>query len=60
MAAARQFLRTFDYASIDALSPMAAYQELNSRLAHALARQGLPTEVVGVAQATDCETGTGQ
>ena len=32
-------------------------EELNARLEQALSRQGLSTYAVGVALATDCETG---
>lgn len=59
-AAATEFLRRFDYAVLDGLPANAAFVELNARLTQALSRQGLSTFAVGVALATDCETGTEQ
>lgn len=60
MAAAADFLRTFDYRALDGLSPAAAFDELDARLGQSLSRQGLSTHAVSVALATDCETRTKQ
>jgi hypothetical protein len=54
MSAAAEFLRSFDYTTVETQSPHAIFQVLNVRLEQALRRQGLSTNAVSVALASDC------
>lgn len=56
-AAATEFLREFDYSTVEGMTADAAFEELGTRLSRTLARQGLTGYAVSVALATDCESG---
>lgn len=55
--AATRFLRRFDHTTLEGLGPDQAFEEINFRLTRALAHEGLSTYAVGVALATDCDSG---
>lgn len=57
MTATADFLRRFDYTTIEGISANAAFDELNAQLAQALSRQRLSVYAVSVGFATDCEIG---
>ncbi len=55
MGATADFLRQFDYSTIDARTTEGALDELYAQLTRSLAREGLSTHAVSIALATDCE-----
>jgi hypothetical protein len=60
MTATTEFLRQFDYSTVDGKSTEGALDEVYAQLTESLARQGLSTYAVSIGVLTDCETGAEQ